>query len=75
MGLVYETLAPIIYPEVEKLFSEGMEKMYVIANIIKKYSTQYDLPNNEAFVANIVFIIDCYFEDNKYPQSRALRYS
>jgi len=65
MGLAYETLAPIVYPEVEKLFSEGMEKMHVVANIFKKFSKQYDLPNNEAFVANIAFIIDCYFEDNK----------
>ena len=65
MGLAYEALAPIIYPEIEKLFSEGMEKMYVTANILKKYSMQYDLPNNKVNVAMIVFIIDCFFEDNK----------
>jgi hypothetical protein len=65
MGLAYEALAPIIYPEVEKLFSEGMEKMYVTANILKKYSAQYDLPNNIVNVAMIAFIIDCFFEDNK----------
>ena len=64
MGLAYEALAPIIYPEVEKLFSEGMEKMYVTANILKKYSMQYDLPNNTVNVAMIAFIIDCFFEDN-----------
>jgi hypothetical protein len=65
MGLAYEALAPIIYPEVEKLYSEGIEKMYITANIIKKYSSQYDLPNNTVNVAMIAFIIDCFFEDNK----------
>lgn len=57
MGLAYEGIAPIIYPDVRKLLEEGKENFYVIAEIMEKYSRQFDVPNNIINTAMIAFIV------------------
>ena len=63
MGFAYEMLNPVVYPVARELFEKGIWRHDVAARIYKKFSKDFNIPENETNTLNIDFIISSAEDD------------